>query len=160
MVVAASKKDETVTTPLKKSLFRNYHPLFLLFFYSGITCHRYGKTGQPPQKVSTHCMEHRVSIFWRKKCNFGKNSCFLYGNSKGYPTKIRAYTDLSVILIFLRGFLNCTNFLFFCPMWARQVVAAHDHRRGMLLNHQGYGRFRFHNFTQELLDDILFEAFI
>ena len=82
MVVAASKKDETVTTPLKKSLFRNYHPLFLLF-YSGITCHRYGKTGQPPQKVSTHCMEHSVYIFGRKKCNLIKIHVFFMVIPKG-----------------------------------------------------------------------------
>ena len=66
MVVAASKKDETVTTPLKKSLFRNYHPLFLLFFYSGITCHRYGKTGQPPKKFQ-HIAWNTVYAYFGEK---------------------------------------------------------------------------------------------
>ena len=116
MVVAASKKDETVTTPLKKSLFRNYHPLFLLF-YSGITCHRYGKTGQPPQKVSTHCMEHSVCIFWRKKCNLIKTSCFLYGYSKGSQGKFGPILICQLSLSSV--FLNCNFFPHFLAQCGR-----------------------------------------
>ena len=118
------------------------------------------KRDNPPKSFNTlhgtQCM-HILQI----KVQFDKNFMFSLWLFQRVPTKIRACTDLSVIHIFLQCFFKLQFFFpFFGPMWARQVVAAHDHRRGMLLNHQGYGRFRFHNFTQELLDDILFEAFI
>ena len=157
MVVAASKKDETVTTPLKKSLFRNYHPLFLLTQELPATATE--KRDNPPKSFNTLHGTQCMHIL-EKKVQFDKKIiCFLYGsNSKGSQGK---FGPILIILIFLQGFFQLQFFPpFFGPMWARQVVAAHDHRRGMLLNHQGYGRFRFHNFTQELLDDILFEAFI
>ena len=115
MVVAASKKDETVTTPLKKIPFPQLSPTSIPPLPLRNYLPPLRKNGTTPPKSfntlhGTQCMH-----IWKKKVQFDKNSCFLYGYSKGSQRKIRAYTDLSVILIFPRVFLNCHFFPIFWP---------------------------------------------